>query len=87
MWFVYILLCKDGNFYIGSSNDVNKRVKEHLAGKGGRYTRSHKPIKLVYQEKISGKSEALKREAELKKWPKSKKEELIRCNFLNLILL
>lgn len=76
MWFVYILLCEDGSYYTGSSNDVEKRIKDHLCGKGGRYTRSHQPVKLVYQEELATKSEALKREAELKKLPRSKKEAL-----------
>jgi putative endonuclease len=78
MWFVYILLCKDGSFYIGSSNDVEKRFSDHKNGKGGRYTRSHPVVKILHTEKYKTKSEALKRETELKKWPKDKKETLIR---------
>ena len=78
MWFVYILLCKDGSYYIGSSNNVDKRLRDHLNSKGGRYTRSHKTRKLVYQEELATKSEALKREAQLKKWTKAKKETLIK---------
>lgn len=77
MWFVYILLCNDGSYYIGTSNNVEKRVKNHLGGNGGRYTRSHKPQKLVYKEELTTKSEALKREAQLKKWSRPKKEALI----------
>lgn len=83
MWFIYILLCKDGSFYIGSTNNVEARVMDHLNGKGGRYTRSHKPQKLVYQEELASKSDALKRELQLKKWTKAKKEALINKN-LNL---
>lgn len=78
MYFVYILRCIDGSYYIGSTNNVAKRVKEHLDGKGGRYTRSHKPEKLIYKEELATKSEALKREAQLKKWPKAKKKILIK---------
>ena len=77
MWFVYILLCNNGSYYIGSSNNVDQRVKDHLNGKGGRFTRSHKPQKLVYKEELPNKSEALKREAQLKKWSKAKKEAII----------
>lgn len=77
MWFVYILLCKDKSLYIGSTNNINGRLKDHLEGKGGRYTRSHKVEKLVYREELSNKSEALKREIQLKRWPKSKKEALV----------
>ncbi len=77
MWFVYILLCNDGSYYIGSSNNVDKRFKDHLNGNGGRYTRSYKPVKLVYKEELANKSEALKREAQLKKLTRVEKEGLI----------
>ena len=80
MYFVYILLCANGSFYTGSTNDIGKRFKDHLAGKGARYTKSHKPEKIVYQEKFASKSDALKREAEIKRWPKAKKEALINSN-------
>ncbi len=78
MWYLYILLCKDGSFYTGVTNNLGKRFLEHKSGKGGRYTRSHKPIKIVYQEKLSSHSEALKREAEIKSWSKEKKMELCK---------
>lgn len=76
-WIVYILLCQGGSYYTGSSSNVKKRIKDHLNGKGGRYTRSHKPKCLVYKEKFETRSEALKREAQIKKWPRAKKEALI----------
>jgi putative endonuclease len=76
-YFVYILLCQDDSYYTGSTNDVEKRFKDHLTGKGARYTKSHKPVKIVYREKFATKSEALKREAEIKSWPRKKKENLI----------
>jgi putative endonuclease len=78
MYYVYILLCSDNSLYTGSTNDVEKRFKDHLAGRGARYTKSHKPIKIVYRKKFTTKSDALKREAEIKKWSKAKKEELVR---------
>jgi putative endonuclease len=77
MWFTYILLCRGGSYYTGSTNDVEKRFKDHLEGRGARYTKSHKPVKIIYREKFSTKSGALKREAEIKKWPRVKKEALI----------
>ncbi|MDP3973974.1 MAG: GIY-YIG nuclease family protein [Candidatus Daviesbacteria bacterium] len=73
MWFVYVLLCKDGTFYTGSTNNLEKRFSEHKNGKGGHYTRSHKPIKIMYSEQLPTKSAALKREIEIKKWRRSKK--------------
>ncbi len=78
MYFVYMLLCQDGSYYIGASNNVDKRLKDHLNGKGGKYTKSHKPLKLVYQQKFATKSEALKREFQLKQWSRSKKDMLIK---------
>jgi len=77
-YYVYILLCRDGSYYTGSTNDVDKRFKEHLEGRGAKYTKSHKPEKIIYQEKFATKSEALKREAELKRWPKDKKMILVK---------
>ena len=76
-YYIYILLCRDGTLYTGSTNDIVKRFKDHLDGRGARYTKSHKPQKIVYKEKFLTKSEALKREAQIKKWTRIKKEALI----------
>ncbi|MCX6705295.1 MAG: GIY-YIG nuclease family protein [Candidatus Woesebacteria bacterium] len=84
-YYVYILVCTDGSFYTGSTNDVAKRIKNHLDGRGARYTKSHKPQKLIYQEKFSTKSDALKREAEIKSWTRAKKEELITAGHVQNI--
>jgi putative endonuclease len=73
MWYIYVLLCADNSLYTGSSNNVDKRFEDHKKGKGSKYTRSHKPLKIVHQETLVTKSEALKREAEIKSWPRSKK--------------
>jgi putative endonuclease len=73
MWFVYVLICSDGSFYTGITNNMEKRFVEHQKGKGGAYTRSHKPVKMVYREKQTDKSTALKREAEIKGWTRKKK--------------
>jgi putative endonuclease len=73
MWYVYVLLCEDGSFYTGSSNDVTKRFVTHQTGKGSKYTRSHKPIKILHTEAFETKSEALKREYLIKSWDRSKK--------------
>jgi putative endonuclease len=73
MWFVYVLLCEDGSLYTGCSNDVEKRFTAHTLGKGAKYTRSHKPVKVVYQEGFVTKNDALKKEAEIKQWDRRKK--------------
>jgi len=85
MWFVYILLCKDGSLYTGVSNNVNQRFSDHKNGKGGHYTRSHKPVKLVYQENCGTKSEALKREAEIKSWNRNRKIKTLKLKMKNII--
>lgn len=81
MWTVYILLCRDNSLYTGISNDVGKRFLEHQSGKGGRYTRSHKPVRVVYQEKLASKSDALKREFEIKSWSRQKKIKMLNLQF------
>ena len=78
MWFVYILLCSDGSLYIGSSNNPGVRFSDHKNGKGGRYTRSHKPLKLLYTERFESKSAALKRESQIKGWSKEKKIRILK---------
>ncbi len=77
MWFIYILLCSDKSLYTGITNNLKGRFKEHQEGKGGKYTRSHKPLKIVYFEEVPTKSLALKRELEIKKYSKSAKITLI----------
>lgn len=76
-YFVYMLLCQDNSYYTGSTNNIEKRFKDHLEGRGARYTKSHKPIKIIYKEEFATKSQALKRESEIKSWPRKKKENLI----------
>lgn len=77
MWHVYILLCEDGSLYTGASNNLEKRFSDHKNGKGGYYTSSHKVVKIVYSEKLSSKSEALKRESEIKSWSREDKIKIL----------
>lgn len=77
MYFVYILECKDGSLYTGITTDVNRRFREHLSGKGGHYTKSREAATLLYTESQPDKSSALKREAQIKSWPRMKKLNLI----------
>jgi len=81
MWYVYILLCEDQSLYCGSTNDPDSRFKVHKNGKGGAYTRSHKPLKMVYQEELATKSEALKREHQIKSWRRDKKIKVLSISF------
>ncbi len=77
MYFVYIIECRDGSLYTGITTNVQRRLKEHKEGKGGRYTRAKKVKKLLYFEKSKNRSSASKREAEIKCLPKSKKLLLV----------
>ena len=78
-WLIYILECVDGSLYCGITNNLEKRLKQHKGEiKGGaKYTRSHWPCKLVYEEKSASQSEALKRELSIKKMSKVEKRTLI----------
>ncbi|MDP2648568.1 MAG: GIY-YIG nuclease family protein, partial [bacterium] len=75
---VYILECADGTLYTGVTNDLERRFEQHKNGEGGNYTRSHIAKCIVYSEERPDRSSALKREADIKSWPRQKKLELIR---------
>lgn len=72
-WLVYMLQCADGSLYTGITNQLQRRVEQHRAGKGARYTRGRGPLQLVYQEHCSDKSAALKRELAIKALPRAQK--------------
>ena len=76
MNYTYLLRCKDGSFYAGWTNDIEKRIKAHNGGLGARYTKTRRPVKLAYMECHETKSAAMKREAALKKLSHRQKEEL-----------
>lgn len=77
MWWVYILVCGDGSLYTGIATDVERRVSEHNAGTGAKYTRSRLPVSAAYREECADKSTALKREAAIKKLSREEKLALI----------
>ena len=65
-WFAYVLLCENGSLYRGYTDDLQKRFESHKSGKGAKYTRMHKPIKIAYHEEFETKIDAIKRERYLK---------------------
>lgn len=71
--FTYILVCADGTLYTGWTNDLEKRLAAHNAGKGAKYTRSRRPVRLFYYEEFAEKCEAQRRECEIKRLPREKK--------------
>lgn len=80
MHYFYILQCKDKTLYCGYTKDLIKREKDHNAGLGSKYVRAHGGGKIVYSEKFKLLSDALKREAEVKKWARTRKLELIQSS-------
>ena len=77
-WYLYILRCKDNTLYTGITTDVEKRLEAHRSGKGAKYTRGRAPLELVYRESCGNHSEALKREAEIKRLTRKEKELLVK---------
>ena len=79
-WRVYMLRCRDGSLYTGITNDLDRRLERHAAGKGARYTRSRLPVELVYEYRVKGKGAALRREAAVKKLTRTEKLALMACD-------
>lgn len=77
-WSVYILRCSDGSLYTGIAKNVAQRLLNHNAGRGARYTRTRRPVCLVYQKNSMTRPKALSREYELKKLSKQAKESLLK---------
>ncbi len=78
MNYVYILECADSTLYTGWTTDIQKRLKAHNTGKGAKYTRSRRPVKLVYTETFELKSDALRREYQIKQLSRVQKLSLIK---------
>lgn len=81
-FYIYILKCCDNTYYTGYTTSLEKRVRTHNEGKGAKYTRSRRPVELVYSEVFETKSEALKREYQIKKLTRNQKEQLIHISNL-----
>lgn len=84
MNYTYILRCGDGSLYTGWTNHLTKRVADHNAGRGAKYTKAHLPVELVYYEIFETKEEAMKRECAIKKLSRPQKERLIESD-MNLL--
>ena len=76
---VYIVLTKDGRYYTGYTNDLERRMKEHSKGIGSKFMRCFGFERLLYTETFEDRTEAMRREIAIKKLPRDKKEELIRA--------
>lgn len=78
MNYTYILKCKDGTYYTGWTNNLEKRLKDHNDGKGAKYTKARRPVELVYHEMFESKEDAMKREYVIKQMTRAEKDKLIQ---------
>jgi putative endonuclease len=76
-YYVYVILCMDGSFYTGYTKNIEARIRLHASGKGARYTRIHKPQRVVYFELFDSRAKAMRREKTLKKMTHQQKLNLI----------
>ena len=82
--YTYILECANGQYYVGSTTDLERRLQEHQAGLGANFTKKHLPVKLVYYEEYQSVEQAFYRERQLHGWSRAKKEALIKGEFEKL---
>jgi len=78
MYFVYLIECSDGSLYTGITTDIKRRFNEHKDKDGGHYTSAKEVVRVAYSEQHPDRSSASKREAQIKKWPRQKKWDLIQ---------
>lgn len=76
--YCYLVLCSDNTLYCGYTNNLNKRIAAHNSGKGAKYTKTRLPVKLVYNETFDNKSDAMKREWQIKQYTRYQKLKLIQ---------
>lgn len=78
-WWVYMLQCADGTLYTGMAADVDRRAEAHNRGQGAKYTRSRRPVLVVYREPCDSRGQALRREAAIKKLTRAEKLQLLKA--------
>lgn len=86
-FYVYILKCSDQSYYVGHTDDIEKRFLEHSMGLYHGYTNARLPVELVYSAKMVSRDVAFKREMQIKKWSRKKKEALINDDSNTLVIL
>ena len=84
LFYVYILRCSDGSYYVGSTDNLQERIAAHNAGRGPSYTSKRRPVQLIYSERYDNNSSAVRRERQVKGWTRAKKEALILVNVEDL---
>ena len=78
-WYLYLVRCGDGSLYTGVTTDVDRRFKAHQEAQGAKYLKGRGPLALVYREKIGDKRLAFRAEHAVKRWPRGRKERLVRA--------
>ncbi|KXB06460.1 hypothetical protein AKJ53_00215 [candidate division MSBL1 archaeon SCGC-AAA382F02] len=78
MWYLYLIRLADDSLYCGITSNLTRRLEEHRQGRGSKYVKGRLPLKLVYLESHDTRSEAMRRESEIKKWSKKRKEKLVK---------
>ncbi|MHC4194175.1 MAG: GIY-YIG nuclease family protein [Planctomycetota bacterium] len=81
MWHVYILQCSDGSFHAGHTNDIEARIERHNNGKASKWTHSRLPVRLVYEEDYAYEAVTVRRQTQIKRWSRAKKQALIQGDF------
>lgn len=76
-FYLYILRCSDGTYYTGHTHDIGKRIEEHNKGKAAKYTSGRRPVELVHSESYETRGLAAKREYQIKRWSRARKQTLI----------
>lgn len=77
-WFVYLMICSDNSLYCGYTNNISRRLKRHSDGNGAKYTRTRRPLKMVYSESCTTKSDAMRREYAIKQMSRQQKNKVNR---------
>ena len=77
-FYVYILRCADGTYYVGATDDLQQRLAVHSSGKGPKHTAVRRPVELLYSESHKTQADAVRRERQIKRWSRAKKEALVR---------
>ncbi|HEX8908899.1 MAG TPA: GIY-YIG nuclease family protein [Anaeromyxobacteraceae bacterium] len=86
-FWVYMLRCSDGSYYVGQTDDLEKRIAEHQAGSIPGHTSTRRPVELVFATEMTTRDEALQRERQLKRWTRAKKDALVRGDWGELKVL
>jgi predicted GIY-YIG superfamily endonuclease len=84
-FYVYMLVCRDGSFYVGHTDDLEQRMAAHHSGEYGGYTKSRRPVRLVWSDYFSSRDEAFQRERQIKGWSRAKKKALVQGDWASLV--